>query len=191
MITALLYSTQLSIIGLLALMFFRVNALYKESYSEEQNHVTSILDKLLEGHIKVNDAYDKKMECLKNAQIFAGVQMLEIKRSYDQLHHKNMSWLREAISLYLIGAVDFIGKQANCGPATRKELISIVLKSNLQLSDFVTSQYFEEALYRQFSSEKDLMVRAGAKAAKAWLSDNQVPEGLTLSFQLNDWGVFA
>lgn len=102
-----------------------------------------------------------------------------------------MAWLHKAISLYLIGAIDYIGKHAKCGASTRKELIILVLKSNLKLSNLMVNQYFEEALYRELSSENDLMVRAGAKAAKSWSSDKQVPSNLTLSYQLNDWGVFA
>ena len=187
----LLYSSQLTIIGLFALMLYRIRTLYSSSYPEETMHINSILSRLIESDIKLNSQYEIKMECLKQAQMFTGVQMLGIKRSYKDLNSHNMAWLHKAISLYLIGAVDYIGKQAQCGASTRKELISFVLKSNLKLSNFETSQYFEEALYRELSSENDLMVRAGAKAAKSWSSNRQVPENLALSFQLNDWGVFA
>jgi hypothetical protein len=189
--SVLLYSSQLSIIGLFTLMFYRIRALYSASYPAENARIDSILKRLIEGDIKPQDQYEIKMECLKQAQMFTGVQMLAIKRSYEDLHKNNMEWLNEAISLYLIGAVDYISKQAKCGASTRKELILLILKSNLKLSNLVTNQYFEEALYRKISSENDLMVRAGAKAAKSWFSDKKVPENLTLSYQLNDWGVFA
>tara|TARA_R110001592_G_scaffold61350_4_gene186944 strand:+ start:3731 stop:4249 length:519 start_codon:yes stop_codon:yes gene_type:complete len=172
-------------------MFYRIKTLYIASYPEQDKHASSILHRIIEKDIHVRDDYDIKMECLKQAQIFSGVQMLNIKRSYGDLNQKSMSWLREAISLYLIGAVDFIGKQARCSTPTRKELITLVLKSNLKLSEEISSQYFTEALYRKFSSEKDLMVRAGAKAAKSWLNTKELPNNLTLSYQLTDWGVFA
>ncbi len=55
----------------------------------------------------------------------------------------------------------------------------------------ISAEYFSAALYRKLSSEQDLMVRAGAKAAKAWLGNEKVPEELTLTSQLNQWGVFA
>lgn len=191
MTSVLLYSSQLSLLGLLALTFYRIRVLYKASYPEENASINSILNRLIEGDIHVNDQYEIKMECLKQAQMFTGVQMLDIKRNYGDLNQENMSWLCEAISLYLIGAVDYIGKQARCGASTRKELITLVLKSNLKLSSLVTTQYFEEALYRKLSSENDLMVRAGAKAAKSWFGNKNVPENLSLSYQLNGWGVFA
>ena len=185
------YSTQLSIIGLLALMFYRIRSLYSASYPEENTRINSILNRLIESDVTLNDQYEIKMECLKKAQMFTGVQMLNLKRSNKDLNSNNMEWLHKAISLYLIGAIDYIGKHAKCGASTRKELIILVLKSNLKLSNLMVNQYFEEALYRELSSENDLMVRAGAKAAKSWSSDKQIPTSLSLSNQLNDWGVFA
>ncbi len=191
MVDALLYTSQISLIGLMSLMLYRIKSLYVNSYPEHESHANTILKHIIEKDIRVCDEYEKKMECLKQAQIFSGVQMLDIKRNYGNLHQQNMSWLREAISLYLIGAVDYIGKDARCSTPTRKELITLVLKSNLKLSEDISSLYFTEALYRKFSSEKDLMVRAGAKAAKAWIKTKEIQSDLTLSHQLNDWGVFA
>jgi hypothetical protein len=191
MVNALIYSSLLCLIGLMSLMLYRVKTLYNASYPEQATHATSILNHIIEKDIQVKDEYENKMECLKQAQIFTGMQMLNIRRSHGDLNQENMAWLREAISLYLIGAVDFIGKQARCSTSTRKELITLVLKSNLKLSEDISSQYFSEALYRKFSSENDLMVRSGAKAAKSWLTNQEVPNDLTLSCQLDDWGVFA
>tara|TARA_R110002072_G_scaffold99983_6_gene219992 strand:- start:15636 stop:16211 length:576 start_codon:yes stop_codon:yes gene_type:complete len=191
MTSIFLYSAQLSILGLISLLIYRVRTLYFVSYPQENEHVNSIINRLIGGDIHVTDQYDIKMDCLKQAQIFCGVQMLDVKRSYGNLNQKNLSWLKEAIGLYLIGAVDFIGKQARCDASTRKELITLALKSNLKLTDETSNQYFSEALYRTLSSEKDLMVRAGAKSAKHWLNDTQIPKDLALSYQLNDWGVFT
>ena len=191
MVNALVYSSLLCIIGLMSYMLYRIKTLYTASYPEHATSASSIINFIFEKDIQVKNVYENKMECLKQAQIFSGVQMLNIKRSFGDLNQENMSWLREAISLYLIGAVDFIGKQSRCGASTRKELITLVLKSNLKLSEDISSQYFSEALYRKFSSENDLMIRSGAKAAKAWLTNQKVPNQLTLSCQLDDWGVFA
>ncbi|MFT6907098.1 MAG: hypothetical protein ACJAS1_003772 [Oleiphilaceae bacterium] len=191
MVNALVYSSILCLIGLLSYMLYRIKTLYITSYPERATHATSILNHIFEKDIQVKDEYESKMECLKQAQIFTGVQMLNIKRSYGDLNQENMAWLREAISLYLIGAVDFIGKQARCDTSTRKELITLVLKSNLKLSKDISNQYFSEALYRKFSSQSDLMIRSGAKAAKSWVTNQKVPNDLTLSCQLDDWGVFA
>lgn len=191
MVDVFLYSSQVVIIALLALMVYRIHDLYQSQFTTENKRLSAMLNRFSDKKITVEDNYEIKMDCLQKAQMFSGVQMLEIKRSYGDLHQANLAWLREAISLYLIGAVDYIGKQANCSAATRKEMIKVVLKSNLKVSNDISSQYFSGALYRKLSSENDLMVRAGARAAKTWLSGDKVPNELTLRVQLNDWGVFA
>lgn len=135
--------------------------------------------------------YSEKMEGLKLAQVFAGTQLIEIKRSIDNLQQDQLEWLREAISLYLIGAVDFIGRQNNCTSDGRKELIQLVLKSSLKLNQDYIAEYVAEAVNREPKSEHDHMVRTGAKAAKLWLRQNTVPNNFSLRTQLDDWGVFA
>ncbi len=191
MVNVFLYSALIAFTALLGVLVYRVYGLYQTQYASENKRLGTLLNRFMDNKITVQDAYQVKMDCLQSAQIFAGVQMLEIKRTYGDLHQPNLSWLRNAISLYLIGAVDYMGKQAHCNAVTRKELITLVLKSNLKVSNDISSQYFSEALYRKMSSENDQMVRAGAKAAKAWLQNEQVPDELTLKTQLNDWGVFA
>ena len=99
--------------------------------------------------------------------------------------------MREAVSLYLIGAIDLIGKDARCNAKQRKELIRLVLRSNLNLSEADLEDYFNEALYRETSSDNDQMVRAGAKAAKTWLVESAVPSDFSLNRQLEGWGMFA
>lgn len=191
MIQVFLYSTQVVILALLGLLVYRIHDLYQTHYSSENKRLSGLLNRFVDTKITVEDDYETKMHCLQQAQMFAGIQMLEIKRNYGDLHQANLSWLREAISLYLIGAVDYIGKQAKCSAAARKEMIKVVLKSNLKISNDITSQYFSEALYRKLSSENDLMVRAGARAAKNWIAGEKIPNELSLQVQLNDWGVFA
>ncbi len=182
---------EVALVSLVALIWYRTYHLYNNRELSDHDKIEKVVKRLLQGEVSQDDQYQVKMESLQKAQIFAGIQLLEIKRNYGDLHQENLSWLREAVSLYLIGAIDFIGKQANCGSKSRKELISLVLKSNLNLSPEKTTSYFKEALYRKLSSDNDLMVRAGAKAAKFWLTEKVVPKPISLEEQLNDWGVFA
>jgi len=191
MLELFVHSLEITLISLLAVLCIRVKSLYLKNFSNGTSHIDHVIKRLIQGDTASNSEYEAKMESLQKAQIFSGNQLLEIKRNYGDLHQKNLAWLREAISLYLIGAIDFIGKQAHCGTQSRKELITVVLKSNLHLSSENTEAYFKEALYRKLSSDNDLMVRAGAKAAKAWLSQESIPSSMTLTTQLDDWGVFA
>jgi len=182
---------EITLLCSVALIWYRIHCLYNNRELNDHEKIENTINKLLKGDVTEDFNYQIKMDSLKKAQIFSGIQLLEIKRNYNNLHLENLTWLREAISLYLIGAIDFIGKQAKCDTKSRKELITLVLKSNLKLSPENTEEYFQEALYRKLSSDNDLMVRAGAKAAKYWLTENIVPKPASLEAQLNDWGVFA
>jgi hypothetical protein len=135
--------------------------------------------------------YQQKMECLKLAQAFAGNQLLEIKRELYNLNTEQPEWLREAVGLYLIGAIDFIGKKNHCQTNSRKELIEIVLKSNLKISREKAKDFFVDAVCREPESDGDRMVIAGARAAKSWLETKLVPDSFRLQTRIQDWGILA
>ena len=191
MLAVFIHLMEVALFSLICILIHRVRSLYLASLETSPKASNFNVKKLLHGTTVKNADYDNKMDCLKKAQVFSASQLLEIKRSYGEINQKEMSWLREAISLYLIGAIDYIGKSANCGAQNRKELITLVLKSNLKLSTENSVNYFNEALYRQQSSDNDLMVRAGAKAARSWLKEKEVPKNISLMSQLDDWGIFA
>ena len=191
MLAVFIHSLEIALLSLLAVLAYRVHYLYLETNTAGSDSLNTVLKRLIQGETAHSNEYEIKMECLKKAQAFSGIQLLEIKRNYGDLKQKNLEWLREAICLYLIGAIDLIGKEAKCGARGRKELVTLVLKSNLNLSTESTYRYYQEALYRKLSSDNDLMVRAGAKAAKNWLSNSTIPKEMSLSTQLDEWGIFA
>lgn len=191
MLAFFIHILEIALFSLVALVWYRIHFLYHDRELDDHEKIQETINRLLKGEISDDAGYQIKMDSLKKAQIFSGMQLLEIKRDHKNLNQENLKWLREAISLYLIGAIDFIGKQAKCDTKSRKELITLVLKSNLNLSTENTEAYFQEALYRKLSSDNDLMVRAGAKAAKHWLAESIVPKPVSLKSRLDDWGVFA
>lgn len=191
MLVVFIHSLEIALLTLLGTLAFRVHNLYTAAGYAESGHIDRVIKRLMQGDVVDNQEYETKMESLKKAQTFSGIQLLDIKRNYGDLHQENLSWLREAISLYLIGAIDLIGKEAKCGTQSRKEIAILVLKSNLNLTTENALAYYREALYRKLSSDNDLMVRAGAKAAKNWSSYDRIPKEMSLSAQLDEWGIFA
>lgn len=192
MLEVLVHTSEVALLSLIAVLFYRIHNLSTNNDKIAlRNRVEAAMNRLFNANSPLTKEYIHKMESLKNAQVFSGTQLMDIKRNFDDIHQEQLSWLREAISLYLIGAVDFIGKQGDCGIKSRKELIELVLKSNLKLTQDDISEYFSEALNRQHSSDNDHMVRAGAKAAKLWLKQKSVPGHFSLKTQLDEWGVFA
>jgi hypothetical protein len=138
-----------------------------------------------------HSTYDGKMQALKLAQSFSASQILVVKRFLNTIDLHQVGWAEEAVSIYLVGAVDFIGKHQKCGIETRKQLIRLVLKSHVGIAPERAIFYFNEALHRQAGSDTDMIVRAGAKAARQWLECGKVETGLSLREQLDNCGVMA
>lgn len=195
MLALIVSSLEVIAAAMLCLLTYRMVSLYLAEKSAQASVVKDIpsdTDSITVSSIDSSLAsYQDRMEGLKLAHVFCGMQMVEIKRQFSDLQNTELAWLREAISLYLIGAVEFIGKQQHCDTATRKELIQKVLRSNLNTNQTNASHYLAQAIERQPQSDNDQMVRAGAQAAKMWLKRKAVPVNLSLRSQLNDWGVFA
>lgn len=189
----------LSFILLASLVFYFIFLMFKLSRGALQQaaHSTGTTKRqpapspLSNKHNRHTDAYETRMYSMRQAQTFVGMQLVDLHTQLDAQQIKELDWVKEAVSLYLIGAVDFIGKQAQCSPAGRRELISFVLKSNLDLSPAGAHNYFSEALRREPSSDKDNMICAGAKAAKAWLQEKKIPQHFSLQARIHDWGIFA
>lgn len=140
---------------------------------------------------KTQSSYNTRITALKEAQIFSGIQMIPIKREFTDLFSPQLLWLRDAVSLYLIGASDYIAKEANCDLKTRNKFNALVLSSTLKLSESELSQAIKKAANSEQDSDEALMVIAGAKAAKQWKETQKVSAELKLRTRLNDWGVFA
>ena len=140
---------------------------------------------------KTQSTYNTRITALKEAQIFAGIQMIPIKREFTDLFNPQLIWLRDAVSLYLIGASDYISKEANCDLKTRNKFNALVLSSTLKLSESELSQAIKKAADREQGSDEEKMIVAGAKAAKQWKETQKVSAELKLRTRLNDWGVFA
>lgn len=135
--------------------------------------------------------YSARIEALKETQIFSGIQMIPVKREFTDFNSAQLVWLREAVGLYLIGASDYISKQAGCDIDTRNKFNALVLNTNLRAQRSELDLIIERATKREQGSDEELMIIAGAKAAKQWKETQQVNDSLKLRTRLNDWGVFA
>lgn len=196
MLAYLIHTMEAAVLLLVGMTYFKVRRLVSEdSYVYEPVEAfeqdEAIYVQPVETETTSTVDYEAKMQCLKLAQAFVGNQMLDIKRSLTNDPMEQPEWLRLAVSLYLIGAIDFIGKQSQCDSKSRKELIEIVLKSNLQINADKAKAFFIEAVCREPQSDNDHMVLAGAQAAKAWLENQAVPEENCLKTRVQDWGMVA
>lgn len=204
MITLTIYAIEMAIIALLAFGAGRIYSLSRNELSQlaqatyptkKAANTSDRQQSIDDEHIIISEhdqnAYEKKIQSLKEAQIFSGIQMVPVKREFEDLLDPQLVWLREAISLYLAGGVDFIGKHGQCDRKTRTKLVSLVLGSNLKLNEFELRAAITRASSSAEGSDERKMILAGAKAANQWLKSKNVDNELRLRTQLNNWGVFA
>lgn len=127
--------------------------------------------------------YENNMQSLKLAQSFTSAQLATLKGfSVD-----DENWVNEVSSLYIIGAVEYIGNKTRCSVKCRKELVRLVLKSNHLVTKKCALSYFSEITHRAFSEQNEHLIRSGAKAAKIWLKRGVVPEDVSLRHQIAHW----
>ena len=195
MLNIAIHALEALTIALFAYAAYRIVNLSKEQSFQATTTlgVHSALDdeEILVDEYATPAPYITRIETLKEAQIFAGIQMIAIKREFQDLETGQLAWLREAIGYYLIGATDMIAKQAGCDLNTRTKFNELVLNTNLKLSQQEFKSIILGAAERITGDDVDMMILAGAKAAKQWQATQQVNESLKLRTRLNDWGVFA
>jgi len=97
--------------------------------------------------------------------------------------------IKKLVTMYLMGAIDMIGKQKNCTETECRELIDSVLFSNLYVSLFCINKYYAGDSIQ--ADEHRSVMNIGAIAAKFWLREEAVPEGFTLRSQLQLYDLVA
>jgi len=90
--------------------------------------------------------------------------------------------IKNLVSMYLMGAIDMIGKQKNCTEYECRSMVERILFSNLNISSLCISNYY--ASDSKTTDEHRSVMHIGAIAAKLWLREEKVPEGFTLKSQL-------
>jgi len=159
-------------------------------YQNQQIHI-NIDEYNSDTTISINDNYDAKMDALKEAQVFCGTQLLPLKRRFGDLNSDRFNWLKEASAFYLIGAIEHIGNRHQCDSNCRKELTTLVLKSNLKIPCHMTDAYLNKALYINSDEDNTTLVSAGENAAKNWIAGQMITKDTTLEESLNHRGIMA
>ncbi len=137
-----------------------------------------------------------RAESITSAQIFAGLQLLEVKRKGINLHTSNEDWLNNGISFYLLGAASAITEHFDCKGSEKDDVMKFLLTKNLKQSNEKAEQYISE-LYQinqqaiEEGSSEDSAFDAGISAAKTWLKNKFIPEEYSLLSNLHTWGFVA
>jgi len=180
-------------LALATLTFARVFFLFKrDSKKRASDTPLSILDdEVITVDDSVRHDFDKQFDAFKEAQVFAGIQMVPIKQEFKQLTSPDMAWLRKAIGFYLLGAADYFALKSGCNTKTRDKLGQLILTANLKLDHMELMDVLALAKVRPSGSDEEQMILAGAEAAKQWKDERCIDEAFQLRPQLNAWGVFT
>lgn len=187
MLEAFVHVMELSVIVLITLLGYRTYYLYQRQRARETERKLShtILEKVTQGAVPVNDAYDLKMTALKQVQVFSGMQLLPIKRRYNNLNQEKYQWLKKATAFYLIGATEHITQSCHCNIEYQAELATMTLKSNLGIPYHIAQDYLNNTVTDHNNSDLQALQKTGASAAKSWLETNSIPQHMTLEEYLN------
>jgi len=161
----------ISLIGILFLMMaVRVGKLYSTSRRE-----LDVRRRLKE---------DPGAFGLHEAQTFAETQLEAIGNIFGNKRFPSIDSVKEEVSLYLIGAVEMIGKHNECCANSRRMMTIKVLESRLDLDSTGVSKYYATALHRKQNGSQGCITRVGAKAAKMWIDSKSIPDDFSLRGQL-------
>lgn len=131
--------------------------------------------------VRVNSlyqVYSSQEACFSQAMKFSHKQLGKLE--------SELSAPRESICLYLIGAIEFLGKQHNYSTQDRRVLTIKVLKSFFEISAKELSEYYVLAAKNKPNTTRHNLIRSGAKAAKLWLKEQKTLPELDLNNQLDD-----
>jgi len=133
-----------------------------------------------------------RIDSLSRAQIFAGLQLFELKRANIDLA-STKEWLSRRIAEFFIGASDNICEHFNCDPDDRHDVCVFVLTRNLGTDKFAAEKMVSEVRNAQAMSKLDNFdaYHAGSKAALSWLSLKYTPKSESLVEQIQNWGLIS
>ncbi len=128
-----------------------------------------------------------RIDSISKAQIFAGLQLLELKRDGIDLSHTK-SWLYKRSALYLLGATNAICEHFGCEASERADVVAFVLTRNMGMNKSDADALLFRAR-KNFTKEDAEAVAAGKKAAESWINLRFTPKSESLKEQILCWGL--
>lgn len=128
-----------------------------------------------------------RIDSFAKAQIFAGLQMLDLKQQGISIEKHRTGWMTESIAAYFHGAADHITQSFGCDETDQEDIVTFLITRNLNLSFEETSKLMS---IRLLAEKTDLseVIDAGKKAAKIWLDKRCVPPQNSLFNSINECG---
>ena len=192
MISIFVHTLEISIIALLGYLTYTMFVLSKTNGKQKLTGTATLKNK--PKNVTLSHTYSRA-ESITSAQIFTGLQLLEVKRKGINLYSSGEDWLDNGVSFYLLGAASAITEHFDCRGSEKDDVMKFLLTKNLKQTDERAEQYISE-LYQLNKQEledntEDSAFDAGIIAAKNWLKNKFIPEEHSLLSNLNTLGFVA
>lgn len=128
-----------------------------------------------------------RIDSFAKAQIFAGLQMLDLKQKGVCLNKHKSDWLIHSIAAYFHGAVAQIVNYFDCNDEDREDILAFLITRNLNLP-FDEASRLTSQKYLSLEEDFDNILASGKAAAKIWLEKRSVPAKNSLFNSINEYG---
>ena len=188
MIAILIHTLEISIVALIGYLSYTMLMLSKSNGKKEACRSSSFKEK--GASVTLSHTYSRA-ESITSAQIFAGLQLLEVKRYGINLHSSGEDWLDNGVSFYLLGAASAITEHFDCRGSQKDDVMRFLLTKNLKLTEEKAEKYISELYQVNDQTIEENAFDAGINAAKTWLTKKFIPEEHSLLSNLHTWGFIA
>ncbi len=128
-----------------------------------------------------------RIDGFAKAQIFAGLQMLDLKQKGVCLKKHKSDWLIHSIVAYFHGAAAQIVHYFDCSDEDREDILAFLITRNLNLP-FDEASKLTSQKYLSLEEDFDNILASGKAAAKIWLEKRSVPAKNSLFSSINEYG---
>jgi len=183
----LIMMVQGALVGLAGFLVFRVYTLYRQRAMPlegqgEQNPPARPLAALKPaGATRMAMSQEgnpyQRADWMAQAQIFAGIQMLDSKRKGLQLPNRERETIQVIAGAYLAGAADAITASQGGGDPDADDLAAFLLSHNLQMDSYDVQDIQARVLKEEVCIQT---FQEGREAAGVWLEKKFVPDELSL-----------
>lgn len=198
MVSLLIHALELTLLGLLMYLGYRVASLFN-SYLIAEGHegVMPTPSIQFKSPNKPQDQQHNqqsrlaKVESIASCQIFTGIQLFELKRQGIDPQSPRQEWIDSGISYYLLGAASVITSHFGCNSSDKDDVMRYLLTKNLGYNLALTEEHISNLYHTDDQAVEKSAFNTGTEAANTWLDKKYIPEDLSLYNNLNNLGFVA
>ena len=194
MISFLIHVLEFALLGLLAYLAYQVLTLFNNDQLATSTANQSGLESAGRGFNVISQPQThnySRAESITSSQIFAGLQLFEIKRKGINPLSPGQDWIDNGISYYLLGAASAITEHFDCNGDDRDDVMRFLLTKNLNYSNELAEQCISKIYQVDEQDNEQNAFYGGIDAAKTWLTKKFIPDEHSLLNNLNSLGFVA